>query len=124
MFEKLKREWAQLKKGEPGSRFRKQYERNQREKSGNFGRVARVVIGILLLPVGLFMLAVPGPGLVVIAIGAVLIAREFSFAARALDRVEVRGRKAFKAIRRWWSSLRSTFATRIPRKRAGRKQLK
>ena len=105
MFKELKREWAQLKKGQPGSRFQDQFDRNQREKKSNFGRVLRVAAGLILLPVGLFFLAVPGPGLVIIAVGAVLIAREFGFAARLLDAVEVRGRKLITWTQRRWQRL-------------------
>ena len=65
-----------------------------------------VMAGVVLLPVGLFMLAVPGPGLVVIAIGAVLIAREFRWAANLLDRLEVRGRKVARWAKRRWRRLR------------------
>jgi hypothetical protein len=103
MFKKLRHEWSQLKRGKPGSRFQGQFDRNQREKKkSNIGRVFRVVAGVVLLPVGLFFLAVPGPGLVIIALGAVLIAREFGFAARFLDAIEVRGRKIITwTLRRW-----------------------
>jgi len=102
MFKELKREWSQLKRGKPGSRFQDQFDRSQREKKSNVGRVFRVVAGFVLLPVGLFFLAVPGPGLVIIALGAVLIAREFGFAARLLDAIEVRGRRIITwASHRW-----------------------
>jgi uncharacterized protein (TIGR02611 family) len=106
MFKGLKQEWAQLKRGEPGSRFQDQFDRNRKEAKSKFGRGLRVVAGVALLPVGLFMLAVPGPGLVVIAIGAVLIAREFRWAARLLDRLEVRGRKVARWAKRRWRRLR------------------
>jgi hypothetical protein len=110
MFEGLKHEWSQLKRGEPGSRFRRQFDRNRKPKSGNFGRAVRVVCGLLLFPVGLFLLAVPGPGLVVIAIGAVLIAREFRWAAGALDRLEVRGRRVVRSAKRTWRRVSSRRA--------------
>jgi hypothetical protein len=102
MFKELKREWSQLKRGKPGSRFQDQFDRNQREKKSNVARVLRVGAGLVLLPVGLFFLAVPGPGLLIMALGAVLIAREFGFAARLLDAIEVRGRQVMTwALRRW-----------------------
>ena len=108
MFKELKSEWSQLKKGKPGSRFQEQYDRNRREQTSALGRVVRIVVGFLLFPVGVFFLAVPGPGLLVIAVGAVMIAREFRTAARALDVIEVRGRKAFKWIRQRWQRKRVT----------------
>lgn len=105
MFDGIKEEWAQLKRGKPGSRFEKQYERNGREAKSAVGRVLRIIGGLLLIPVGMFFLAVPGPGLVIIGIGAVLIAREFRFAARLLDRLEVRGRKLWKWGEQRWRRL-------------------
>jgi hypothetical protein len=105
MFAKLKESWTQLRKGKPGSRFQDQYDRNRREQTGPLGRVVRIVVGLLLFPVGVFFLAVPGPGLLVIAVGAVMIAREFEFAAKVLDRIEVRGRQALGWARRTWRRL-------------------
>jgi hypothetical protein len=105
MLNGLKQEWAQLKRGKPGSRFKGQFDRNREEASNGFGRALRVVVGVLLLPVGVFFLAVPGPGLVVIAIGAVLIAREFRWAATTLDALEVRGRRVAKWVRGKWRQL-------------------
>jgi uncharacterized protein (TIGR02611 family) len=105
MFKELKREWSQLKRGKPGSRFQDQFDRNQREKKSNIGRAFRVVAGLILLPVGLFFLAVPGPGLVIIALGAVLVAREFGFAARFLDAIEVRARKVMTWVLQRWKRL-------------------
>jgi hypothetical protein len=108
MFRELKREWSQLRKGRPGSRFQEQYDRNRREQTGAPGRVLRIAVGVLLFPIGVFFLAVPGPGLLVIALGAVMIAREFRTAARAMDAIEVRGRQAFRWIRQRWQRMRVT----------------
>jgi hypothetical protein len=105
MLNGLKQEWAQLKRGKPGSRFKNQFERNRKESSSGFGRVMRLVVGVLLLPVGVFFLAVPGPGLVVIAIGAVLIAREFLWAANAMDAMEIRSRPVATWARGKWRQL-------------------
>jgi len=108
MFTELKREWSQLKKGRPGSRFQEQYDRNRREQTSALGRVLRIAVGLLLFPVGVFFLAVPGPGLLVIAAGAVMIAREFKFAAKVLDRIEIRGRQALKWLKQRWRRTRVT----------------
>lgn len=105
MLNGLKQEWAQLKRGKPGSRFKAQFDQNRKEASSGFGRVLRVVVALLLLPVGVFFLAVPGPGLVVIAIGAVMIAREFRSAASALDATEVRVRRVAEWGRKKWKQL-------------------
>ena len=105
MFTRLKNSWADLKRGRPGSRFEDQYDEQRKGKKSPAGRVLRILGAVILIPVGVFFLAVPGPGLVVIGIGAVLIAREFRFAARFLDALEVRGRKAFDWAQRRWRRL-------------------
>jgi uncharacterized protein (TIGR02611 family) len=51
-------------------------------------RVIKVVIGFTLLAVGVLLLVLPGPGLVVIAFGLALLAGEFVWARRLLDRVK------------------------------------
>jgi uncharacterized protein (TIGR02611 family) len=104
MFEEFKREWAQLKRGRPGSRFVDQHDKERKQKSP-VGRVVRIVVGVLLFPIGVVFLAIPGPGLLVIAVGAILIAREFKFAARLLDIIEVRGRKLMSWTQRRWKRL-------------------
>ena len=105
MFDGFKREWAQLKRGRPGSRFVEQYDKARKQRKSPAGRVARIIVGLLLFPIGVVFLAIPGPGLLVIALGAVLIAREFRFAARFLDVFEVRGRKVWTWTKRQWKRL-------------------
>lgn len=105
MIKRMKAWWSELKRGQPGSRFEEQYDKERRETRSSVGRVFRIIAGCLLFPVGVFFLAVPGPGLLVIAVGAVLIAREFRFAARVLDALEVRGRQVLQWTRRRWRRL-------------------
>jgi uncharacterized protein (TIGR02611 family) len=112
MSRKLKTEWSRLKRGKTGSRFQDQYDRDQRDASGNVGRIVRVLVGVLLFPVGVILLAVPGPGLVVIGIGAVLIAREFRWAAQWLDWTEVRGRGLVRRAKRTWRRVKGPQAVR------------
>ena len=105
MLTRLKKYWQSVENGRPGSRFQEQYEKERKKHKSPAGRVLRIAAGALLIPVGLFFLAVPGPGLVIIALGAVLIAREFRFAAIILDWIEVRGRQVFKWARERWQRL-------------------
>jgi hypothetical protein len=68
--------------------------------TGSFGaRCAVVLAGIGLTLVGIFFLAVPGPGIPILAVGLALIAQESEGTARALDRTELR-------LRSWWKRLR------------------
>jgi uncharacterized protein (TIGR02611 family) len=43
------------------------------------------IVGVALLVAGTAMLVLPGPGIAVILLGLVVLAREFSWARRALD---------------------------------------
>jgi hypothetical protein len=106
MFEQLKRGWDSLKRGQPGSRFQVQYDTQRRSARSGPGRALRIIAGFILLPVGVFFLAVPGPGLVVIALGAILIAREFRVAARVLDAIELRGRRTYSWAQRRWRQMK------------------
>lgn len=105
MLKRLKKHWAELQLGQPGSRFEEQYEQSRGRQQSGVGRFVRVVGGLLLIPAGVFFLAVPSPGLVIMLLGAVLIAREFRFAAIALDWLEVRGRRVAKWAQRRWQKL-------------------
>lgn len=105
MFKRLQSYWSSLERGRPGSRFQEQYKEERKKQKSPIGRVLRIAGGALLVPIGLFFLAVPGPGLVIIALGAVLIAREFQFAAITLDWIEVRVRQAFKWAKQRWQRL-------------------
>jgi len=84
----------------PGRRFQERYRRKSRTERGRLARCAAVLAGIGLTIVGLFFLAVPGPGIPILAIGLALIAQESKASARFLDRAEIR-------LLRWWKRLRS-----------------
>ena len=60
-------------------------------------RLAIAAAGFGLLAAGAALLVLPGPGLVVLAAGLALLAREFSWARRALDRVTAHAKRARKA---------------------------
>ena len=93
MLKRLKEYWNELKRGQPGSRFQDQHDKERKEARSTVGRVLRIIAGVVLIPVGVFFLAVPGPGLLVIALGAWLIASEFRVVAAALDALELRIRR-------------------------------
>ena len=105
MLKHFKAYWSELRRGQPGSRFQDQYEQNRREQKSPIGRVLRIIGGVALIPIGVFFLAVPGPGLLIVLMGAVLIAREFGFAARLLDALELRARNAWQWAQRRWRRL-------------------
>ena len=51
-------------------------------------RVLKIAAGFLLLAAGIVMLALPGPGWVTIAAGLALLAAEYHWARRLLDRMK------------------------------------
>jgi hypothetical protein len=53
-------------------------------------RAARVFAGVVVCGVGIALLVLPGPGLVVLAAGLVLLAQDVPFARRLLQRVQQR----------------------------------
>ena len=61
--------------------------------------LAKVVLGVVLVAAGVVMLVVPGPGLLVIAIGLVLVLSQFVWGERVLARVRVWLRERFGSRR-------------------------
>jgi tellurite resistance protein TerC len=52
--------------------------------------VVTAVIGFTVIAIGAAMLVLPGPGLLVIAFGLLILSAEFVWAKRALDRMKER----------------------------------
>ena len=96
MIKHLKQSWQRFKRGLPGRRFQQQFRLRQRLRSGAARKALFMATGILIVAAGIFFLFVPGPGIIILLIGAVLIAQQSSLAARALDRIEIRLRKFIK----------------------------
>jgi tellurite resistance protein TerC len=61
-------------------------------------RLIKIVVGFTLLAVGTAMLVLPGPGIVTIMLGLALLAAEFVWARRLLDRLKAAGREARDAV--------------------------
>ena len=51
-------------------------------------RIVRIVFGFTLLALGAAMLILPGPGWLTIALGLALLATEYVWARRLLDRIK------------------------------------
>ena len=56
-------------------------------------RFIKILVGFTLLVAGLVMLVTPGPGWVTIALGLAVLAAEFVWARRLLDRLKEQGVK-------------------------------
>jgi hypothetical protein len=53
-------------------------------------RVARICAGLVVTGMGVLMLVLPGPGMLVVAAGLVILAQDVPFAARLLEKVRKR----------------------------------
>ena len=104
MLATLRQEWRGFKRGRPGHRFEKRYERNQDAESSQswFLRLLKPTVAIILFAGGIVLCFIPGPGLPLIIIGAGLLADESRSVARVMDWLEVRARKVITWGRNWW----------------------
>ncbi|HWM44647.1 MAG TPA: PGPGW domain-containing protein [Burkholderiales bacterium] len=91
--------WDRFVHALPGRRFQERYRRKQREQSGAWKRCAFVIAGIALSLVGILFMAIPGPGIPILALGLALVAQESAVMARFLDRAEIRLRRLWKRLR-------------------------
>lgn len=89
----LKEDWHTFKSAKPGTRFTRQFESSQRERGSKWTRLAIIALGIGVVVVGLVALPAPGPGILIVAAGAALLARESRWIAEKLDVVEVKARR-------------------------------
>ena len=56
-------------------------------------RWLKIVVGFLLLPLGVIMLALPGPGWLTIALALAILAGEFVWARNLLDYLKATAKK-------------------------------
>jgi putative transmembrane protein PGPGW len=97
MFHKLKQSWRDLQQGQPGQRFQDRW--RQRRPAGPARKILVIGSGIVVFAAGLFFLPAPGPGTVLLVLGAALVAEESQWIARALDRAEMLVRAALRRLR-------------------------
>jgi hypothetical protein len=94
----IQRTWSELKAGKPGSRFREYYKRSRSGHHGALRKAVVIVAGSALTVAGMVLLVLPGPGVVVIALGGALIAKESYLAATTLDLVERGSRRVIRRL--------------------------
>jgi hypothetical protein len=92
--------WDAFAHSLPGRRFQERYRRKASTGRGRMARWAVILAGIGLTVVGTFFLAVPGPGIPILAVGLALVAQESASTARLLDRAEIRIRRRWRRLRR------------------------
>jgi hypothetical protein len=99
MLNDLKKSWRVFKNAPPGERFERLYEVRKDQKAS---RLVFLVLGLLLLVGGVILLAIPGPGLPLIAFGAALLAQQSLWLARLLDQLEPVLHRLAKKAQSFW----------------------
>ena len=89
MFATLREHWRELKASPPGERFKVRYERRRTRSGGRTRKLLMLAAGAVLVMVGIVFLAIPGPGIPVLVVGAAMMAQESLPAARTLDWLEL-----------------------------------
>lgn len=102
MLDGIRHRWRELRASEPGHRFQDRYDRSHQEDEGRTRKTLIIGAGVLVLLAGLFFLPAPGPGMVIVALGAALIARESRRMASLLDAMELKGRDLIEWSRKVW----------------------
>ena len=65
----------------------------------NFRRLVILIVGGVVLLAGVAMLVLPGPGIVVIIDGLVILDKEFTWAERTLDKAKEQASKATSKVK-------------------------
>ena len=99
MIEKLRRTYREIVHAPAGRRFQRYHQRRQ-ESTGLWHSAIYVGTGLLLVALG-FVLSLPPlvPGFLLWLPGLALIAAQFGWVARALDRLECGLRSLYQQIR-------------------------
>ena len=65
----------------------------------NFRRLVILIIGGVVLLIGVAMLVLPGPGIIVIIAGLAILAKEFTWAERTLDKAKAQAANATNKVK-------------------------
>jgi hypothetical protein len=105
MLKELTEHWDDFRDYPPGERFERYYRSRHHTKRGMGKKALFICTGILIMAAGVVFLAIPGPGLLVMLVGAALIARESLFVSRLFDRLEPRLWRLAKWCEAKWLNL-------------------
>lgn len=105
MFKEITEHWEQFRHYPAGERFERYYRCRHETQRSAIKKALLIGLGALIMATGVVFLAIPGPGLLVLLVGAALIARESLFVSRLFDRLEPRAWKAARWCRNNWKNL-------------------
>lgn len=107
MLPELKKSWRIFRTAPPGKRFEKLHD----ARADGPPPIVFYAAGTVLLACGVVLLFIPGPGLLLIAFGAALVARQSLWLAKRLDRLELVLRRLARKAGTGWR--RSSAAVRV-----------
>ena len=96
----MKERWRALRSAPAGERFQRRFHARRLVRKRGLSRVLAIFGGTAVLVAGAVMLVAPGPGILVFALGAALVAEESLWMARLLDRSELRIRNLISTLRK------------------------
>jgi hypothetical protein len=99
MIHALKQRWDQLRRGQPGTRFERYFHWRQQRRRSHLLRTVLLITGGALIFLGVLLMPAPGPGMLIVLIGAGLLAEESVKAARWFDRFEICARTLLQNLR-------------------------
>lgn len=70
-----------------------------RNTANRVQRIAKILLGFVVVLAGLVMIVTPGPGGLTILVGLTLLASEFQWAKRLLDRLKEKGMQLRDTVR-------------------------
>lgn len=89
MFKRWRRDWQLFRADPAGQRFELRHARHRDRHRGMWHRTFVLTLGVGAMLLGTAMLVLPGPGLLVIVLGAFLVGEESLAASRLLDRCDL-----------------------------------
>lgn len=101
---KLKRQWEEFKRGQPGRRFQDRYERNQQKRQNKrwHAGLLKLCLGLLFIALGVVLMVMPGPAILFFALGGGMLADYSRTVARMLDWLELKIRRVLHWTKHWW----------------------
>ena len=91
MFDGIRRELRELREARPGTRFEGGHERHRVDN--RILRWSLIAIGATVAVLGALTFWLPGPNFVLVLAGLAVVAAQWRFVARQLDRGEVQARR-------------------------------
>lgn len=96
---RLKRQWQEFRRSRPGHRFQ-DYHRRRHSQGSHALHILGLLLGVVMMLAGVVLMPAPGPGMLVVVLGAVLVARGSRTAALAFDGLELRLHGLLRRLRR------------------------